>query len=175
MFLTYFFFFFHIIMCSFLSRGLSYLFVFPPLSLSLFSQLLFICLFYKHCIFLVFPNDLSCLQFLFCIFLYAVLCIVFSSHTGLSQFQQIHFLFLFLIWITLRLSSLHFIIYGFFTFLFLRFPLHIFRAISIQCFIPHMHSFLLISLSEIKVQKLSLGRYLFKRYMFVPQNSILVP
>ncbi len=31
------------------------------------------------------------------------------------------------------------------------------------------------TLSEIKVQKLSLGRYLFKRYMFVPQKSILVP
>ncbi len=31
------------------------------------------------------------------------------------------------------------------------------------------------TLSEIKVQKLSLGRYLFKRYMFVPKGSILVP
>ncbi len=30
------------------------------------------------------------------------------------------------------------------------------------------------TLSEI-TQKLSLGRYLFKRYMFVPKGSILVP
>ncbi len=31
------------------------------------------------------------------------------------------------------------------------------------------------SLSELKVQKLSLERYFFKSYMFVPQNSMLVP
>jgi len=35
--------------------------------------------------------------------------------------------------------------------------------------------FKLATLSEIKVQKLSLGRYLFKRYMFVPKGSSLVP
>ncbi len=31
------------------------------------------------------------------------------------------------------------------------------------------------TLPETKVQKLSLGRYLFKRYCFVPKGSILVP
>jgi len=33
----------------------------------------------------------------------------------------------------------------------------------------------LLALSEKKVQKLSLGLYLFKRYTFVPKCCILVP
>lgn len=36
------------------------------------------------------------------------------------------------------------------------------------------HSFYLFALSEIKVRKLSLDRYLFKRFTFVPNWSILV-
>ncbi len=34
--------------------------------------------------------------------------------------------------------------------------------------------YIIDTLSEIKVQKLSLGRYLLKRYMFVPKGTILV-
>ncbi len=41
-------------------------------------------------------------------------------------------------------------------------------------FIQTTHSFYLFALSEIKVQKLSLDRYLFKRYTFVPKWFILV-
>lgn len=93
MFLTYFSFSFHIVMCSFLSKGLSYFCLFPPLFLFCIS--FYLSAFFTNILyFYFFPNDLSCLQFLFSIFLYAVLCIVFQ-HCIVSQFQQIHFLFIF--------------------------------------------------------------------------------
>ncbi len=45
------------------------------------------------------------------------------------------------------------------------------RKVNAQCTFPYV----LPTFSEIKLQKLSLGQYLFKRYMFVPKESFLVP